>query len=32
MNGEVLPVPHGFPLRLVVPNWLGVANVKWVER
>jgi mono/diheme cytochrome c family protein len=32
MNGEILPVAHGFPLRLVVPGWIGVANVKWLTR
>jgi DMSO/TMAO reductase YedYZ molybdopterin-dependent catalytic subunit len=32
MNGEPLPLVHGAPLRLVVPGWYGVANVKWVER
>lgn len=30
MNGEVLPVAHGYPLRLVVPNWIGVASIKWL--
>jgi len=30
MNGEELPVHHGFPLRLVVPGWYGVASVKWL--
>lgn len=30
MNGEPLPVPHGFPLRLIVPGWYGVASVKWL--
>lgn len=30
MNGEPLPVQHGFPLRLVVPGWYGVASVKWL--
>ncbi len=32
MNGEPLPLVHGAPLRLVVPGWYGIANVKWVER
>jgi DMSO/TMAO reductase YedYZ molybdopterin-dependent catalytic subunit len=30
MNGETLPVEHGFPMRLVVPRWYGVASVKWL--
>ena len=30
MNGEDLPPDHGFPVRLVVPGWIGVANVKWL--
>lgn len=32
MNGEELPITHGFPLRLVVPGWYGVAAVKWLVR
>jgi len=32
MNGEPLPPQHGFPLRLVVPGWYGMANVKWLAR
>ncbi len=32
VNGEPLPSAHGFPLRLVVPGWYGVANVKWLKR
>ncbi|ELZ26326.1 oxidoreductase molybdopterin binding protein [Halogeometricum pallidum JCM 14848] len=31
MNGDPLPREHGFPVRLVVPGWYGVNNVKWVE-
>lgn len=27
-----LPPQHGFPLRLVVPGWYGMANVKWLVR
>jgi DMSO/TMAO reductase YedYZ molybdopterin-dependent catalytic subunit len=30
MNGEPLPLQHGFPLRLIVPGWYGVASVKWL--
>jgi DMSO/TMAO reductase YedYZ molybdopterin-dependent catalytic subunit len=30
MNGEPLSVPHGYPLRLVMPNWYAVASVKWL--
>jgi DMSO/TMAO reductase YedYZ molybdopterin-dependent catalytic subunit len=32
MNGEALPEKNGFPLRLIVPGWYGVANVKWLQR
>lgn len=32
MNGKVLPVDHGFPLRAVVPGWIGAANIKWVSK
>jgi DMSO/TMAO reductase YedYZ molybdopterin-dependent catalytic subunit len=31
MNGEPLPPQHGFPLRLVVPGWYGMTNVKWLR-
>jgi DMSO/TMAO reductase YedYZ molybdopterin-dependent catalytic subunit len=32
MNGAPLPPQHGFPLRLVVPGWYGMASVKWLTR
>ncbi len=32
MNGEPLPQPNGFPLRLIAPGWYGIANVKWLNR
>ena len=31
MNGEPLPVEHGYPLRLIVPRWYAVASVKWLS-
>jgi DMSO/TMAO reductase YedYZ molybdopterin-dependent catalytic subunit len=30
MNGEPLPIQHGYPVRLVVPSWYAVASVKWL--
>jgi DMSO/TMAO reductase YedYZ molybdopterin-dependent catalytic subunit len=30
MNGEPLTREHGYPLRLIVPGWYGVASVKWL--
>ncbi|OFW15915.1 MAG: hypothetical protein A3F70_14990 [Acidobacteria bacterium RIFCSPLOWO2_12_FULL_67_14] len=30
MNGEVLPMAHGFPLRAMVPGWEGAYSVKWL--
>jgi sulfane dehydrogenase subunit SoxC len=32
MNDRPLPIDHGFPARLLVPGWVGVANIKWVGR
>jgi DMSO/TMAO reductase YedYZ molybdopterin-dependent catalytic subunit len=32
MNGAPLLPQHGFPLRLVVPGWFGMASVKWLTR
>jgi sulfane dehydrogenase subunit SoxC len=32
LNGAPLPPQHGFPLRLVVPGWYGMTNVKWLAR
>jgi len=31
LNGEPLTVHQGSPLRLIVPGWYGVANVKWLS-
>lgn len=30
MNGRPLLPQHGYPLRLVVPGWYGMASVKWL--
>lgn len=30
MNGQPLPVEHGFPLRAVVPGYAGVRSPKWL--
>lgn len=30
MNGEPLPVQHGYPLRVIVPGWYAVTSVKWL--
>ena len=32
MNGQPVPPQHGFPLRLIVPGWYGMAHVKWLTR
>jgi DMSO/TMAO reductase YedYZ molybdopterin-dependent catalytic subunit len=31
MNGQPLLPQHGFPLRLIVPGWYGMASVKWLN-
>jgi len=30
INGEPLPKVHGFPLRMIVPGWVGSASIKWL--
>jgi len=32
MNGEPLPVPHGFPLRIYIPGHFGMKQPKWIEQ
>lgn len=32
MNGEPIPLAHGGPLRLIVPGYTGVNNVKYIKR
>jgi DMSO/TMAO reductase YedYZ molybdopterin-dependent catalytic subunit len=31
MNETPLPKVHGYPLRLVVPGWVGSASTKWLR-
>ena len=32
LNGETLPRDHGYPLRAVVPGWVGSSHIKWLGR
>ena len=32
MNGEPVPHAHGGPLRLIVPGYSGVNNIKYIKR
>jgi DMSO/TMAO reductase YedYZ molybdopterin-dependent catalytic subunit len=32
MNGAPLPVEHGFPLRIYIPNHYGMKQPKWITR
>lgn len=32
MNGAVLPPDHGYPVRALVPGWVGSNNIKWLGR
>src|SRR5262245_6641677 len=32
MNGNPLPPQHGHPLRVIVPGWYGMGNVKWLAQ
>ena len=31
MNGSPLEPQHGYPVRLIVPGWYGMAHVKWLR-
>jgi DMSO/TMAO reductase YedYZ molybdopterin-dependent catalytic subunit len=31
-NGEPVPPDHGFPVRAIVPGWVGINSIKWVGR
>jgi DMSO/TMAO reductase YedYZ molybdopterin-dependent catalytic subunit len=32
VEGQPLPAIHGYPVRVIVPGWYGVSNVKWLRR
>jgi DMSO/TMAO reductase YedYZ molybdopterin-dependent catalytic subunit len=32
LNGKPLTPNHGFPLRLIVPGWYGMTQIKWLNR
>ena len=32
MNGKPLPPAHGYPLRVVVPGYIGARSVKWLSQ
>lgn len=29
MNGEKLPPDHGFPVRIIIPGYIGGRSIKW---
>ncbi|WP_371318172.1 sulfite oxidase [Paenibacillus elgii] len=31
LNGEPIPYKHGYPFRLIVPQWYAMASVKWLR-
>lgn len=32
MNGEDIPIHHGYPVRIVAPGWAGSVSQKWLTR
>ncbi len=32
LNGQPLPARQGFPLRLILPGWYGMTQIKWLTR
>ena len=30
MNGQPIPLPHGVPVRAIIPGWEGAYSVKWL--
>ncbi|MDQ7861092.1 molybdopterin-dependent oxidoreductase [Peribacillus frigoritolerans] len=31
-NSQPIPFKHGYPLRLIVPQWYAMASVKWIKQ
>ena len=31
MNGADLPRDHGYPIRVIVPGYVGIRNIKWLK-
>jgi DMSO/TMAO reductase YedYZ molybdopterin-dependent catalytic subunit len=32
LNGQPLPAEQGFPLRVILPGWYGMTQIKWLGR
>lgn len=32
MNGDILPMDHGFPARMLVSGWVGINSIKWLNK
>ena len=32
LNGQPIPAMQGFPLRLILPGWYGMTQIKWLSR
>ncbi len=32
LNGDTLPRDHGYPLRALLPGWVGSSSIKWLNR
>ena len=32
LNGDALPRDHGYPIRALIPGWVGSSSIKWVSR